>query len=176
MDDISDKVVVYVDGACCLNGQQGSKGGCGIYWGPYHPFNTSETLVGDKQTNNRAELTAAIIALQQAKTINISQYTVVTDSKYVKDGISKWIKNWKNNSWKTESKKDVANKDLWFVFDNLNSDNVEWVWVEAHKGDRGNLESDNLAKQGINCKETFWQNLTGLNNTEIYVETKLNFS
>ena len=56
---------VFVDGACQNNGQQNPQGGCGVYWGEYHPLNTSEYLIGDKQSSNKAELTAAIIALEQ---------------------------------------------------------------------------------------------------------------
>ena len=65
------------------------QGGCGVYWGEYHPLNTSEYLIGDKQTNIRAEVTAAIIALEQAKQIQIQNMHISTDSKYVKGGITK---------------------------------------------------------------------------------------
>ena len=61
-----DGVLIYVDGACRNNGQSEAKGGCGVYWGDYHPLNCSEILLGEKQTNNRAEMSAAIIALSQA--------------------------------------------------------------------------------------------------------------
>ena len=112
---MADFVDVYVDGACRNNGQQNPQGGCGVYWGEYHPLNTSEYLIGDKQTNKRAELTAAIImiiTLEQAKQIQIQNMRISTDSKYVKEGITKWIVSWKTNGLKTKQKTDVLNKDL----------------------------------------------------------------
>ena len=91
--------VVYVDGACKNNGQSNAKGGCGIFWGHFHPLNTSEQLLGGKQSNNCAELSAAIIAITQALKLKMTEIEIHTDSKYVKDGITKWIDQWKCNSW-----------------------------------------------------------------------------
>ena len=91
VNNMEDVPVIYVDGACRNNGQDNPQGGCGIYWGEYHPLNTREYLIGDKQTNNRAELSAAIIALTQACQIQMQSVEICTDSKYVKEGITKWI-------------------------------------------------------------------------------------
>lgn len=141
---MTDVVEVYVDGACRNNGQQNPQGGCGIFWGEYHPLNTHECLVGDKQTNNRAELSAAIIALMQAYHLNIQSIEICTDSRYVKEGISKWINTWKVNNWKTAKlKSDVLNKDLWMILDGLASQlQVNWRWIEGHNDCKGNVQAD----------------------------------
>ena len=81
------------------------QGGCGAYWGPFHPMNWSEKLQGEKQTNNRAEIRAAIIALSQAVKLGIKSVQIVIDSKYVKEGVTKWIREWKLNNWKTAEKR-----------------------------------------------------------------------
>ena len=74
---------------------------------------------------------------------------IITDSKYVKNGITSWIFNWKKNNWKTASKKDVKNKDLWQKLDiALDKHNVTWEWVKAHNGHSENERCDALAKKG----------------------------
>lgn len=97
-----------------------------------------------------------MIALHQIDHLQVDNCIINTDSKYVKDGITKWITTWKTNNWKTQSNTDVLNKDLWLKFDSLNSDKIEWKWVEGHK-DEGNIEADKLAKQGIDCERSDWQ-------------------
>ena len=114
---MAEFISVFVDGACRNNGQENPQGGCGVYWGEESPLNISECLIGEKQTNNRAELTAAIIALAQAKHQQIHNIQITTDSKYVKEGITKWIVLWKANGWKTKLKTYVLNKDLWLLID-----------------------------------------------------------
>ena len=101
---MSDFVDVYVDSACRNNGQQNPQRGFGVYWGEYYHLNTSEYLIGDKQTNNRAELTAAIIALEQAKQIQIQNMHISTDIRYVKEGITKWINRGKQTAGKPNRK------------------------------------------------------------------------
>ena len=163
---------VYVDGACRNNGQQNPQGGCGVYWGEYHPLNTSEYLIGDKQTN-RAELSAAIIALEQAKQIKISTLNINTDSKYVKEGITTWITSWKHNGWKTKQKTDVLNKDLWQTIDRLcNQMNVNWRWVEGHSDVTGNIIADEFAKEGISSECCYWQTVENDTETEVFIEMK----
>ena len=76
---LSYDTVIYVDGACRNNGQVEAKGGCGVYWGEFHPMNCFEPLTGEKQTNNRAEMSAAITALCQASAIRLSKITIVSD-------------------------------------------------------------------------------------------------
>lgn len=164
---------VYVDGACRNNGQQNPQGGCGVYWGEYHPLNTSEYLVGDKQTNNRAELTAAIIALEQAKQIQINTLNISTDSKYVQEGITKWILSWKTNGWKTKQKTDVLNKDLWQTIDWLSNEvHVSWHWVEGHTDVAGNIIADELAKSGISSECCYWQTTPNYVEREVFIERR----
>ena len=103
---------IYIDGAC--SGNPGIGG-----WGIVILENDNDPIFlkgGDNQTtNNRMELTATIKALQHFK--NSEELTLVTDSKYVKDGIQSWMANWKKNGWKTASKKPVKNKELWLELD-----------------------------------------------------------
>ena len=104
---------------------------------------------GEKETtNNRMELMAAIKALENVnKEDDIILYT---DSNYVKDGITKWIDNWKKNNWKTSNKKSVKNKDLWIRLDNaINEKNISWVWVKGHAGNEGNEQADYLARSAL---------------------------
>ena len=117
-------IKIYTDGAC--SGNPG-KGG----WGALIQEDNNETKInGSEQntTNNRMELTAVIKALELfEKSIEIEIYT---DSKYVMQGITEWIKNWKNNQWKTSQKKDVKNKDLWVLLDQASEKHIiKWNWV-----------------------------------------------
>jgi ribonuclease HI len=104
-------------------------------------------------TNNRMELTAVISGLKK-----ISQdygcgsdISLHTDSLYVQKGITAWIKNWKINGWKTAGKKQVKNKDLWMILDELNGCmNIRWYWVRGHADNALNNECDKLVKKAIN--------------------------
>ena len=155
---LSYDTVIYVDGACRNNGQVDAKGGCGVYWGEFHPMNCYEPLTGEKQTNNRAEMSAAIIALCQASAIRLSKITIMSDSRYLKEGISNWINKWKHNGWKTEKKADILNKDLWVLLDALqNNMAVTWLWVEGHGSSEGNIEADKLAGHGVSGSSCYWQ-------------------
>ena len=141
----SDSLIkIYTDGAC--SGNPGPGG-----WGVFieNSGNVTELSGRDENTtNNRMELKAVIEALKFF-TIN-SKLTIHTDSKYVMDGASRWIINWKKNNWKTAQKKDVKNKDLWIELDNLlNYHNVSWVWVKGHDGIYGNERADYLATSVI---------------------------
>ncbi|MEO1675343.1 MAG: ribonuclease HI [Pseudomonadota bacterium] len=135
---------IYTDGAC--SGNPGPGG-----WGVLIMDGTeSRTLCGGEPetTNNRMELTAAIEALRTAP--NGAQIDLYTDSTYVKDGLNKWMANWKRNGWKTASKKPVKNKDLWIELDTLAAAHtVTWHWVKGHAGDPGNERADELAREGI---------------------------
>lgn len=151
-------VVVYVDGACKNNGQADSRGGCGVFWGENHDLNCSEPLLGDKQTNNRAEMSAAVIALSQAIDRKITKLTIVSDSRYLKEGISNWINTWKLNGWKSDKKTGILNKDLWLLLDGLrNKLEVAWRWVEGHSTSEGNNRADTLAGVGVSESSCFWQ-------------------
>ncbi len=99
-------------------------------------------------TNNRMEMTAAIEALASLK--QPSTVRLHTDSTYLKDGVTKWITNWKLNGWKTAAKKPVKNQDLWLALDKvLGKHNIEWFWVKGHAGHPGNERADELANLGM---------------------------
>ena len=138
------KIEVFTDGAC--RGNPGPGG-----WGILFRIDGEEkSLWGGEfdTTNNRMELTAAIKALEYFNSgVTLS---LTTDSTYVKDGMTKWLENWKSKNWVTASKKPVKNKDLWIRLDQLNSsNNISWRWVKAHDGHRENEIADMLANRGI---------------------------
>ena len=99
-------------------------------------------------TNNRMELTAAIQALEALnRHCNIKLHT---DSKYVLQGITEWMANWKKRGWKTSANKPVKNEDLWRRLDQaIQGHRIEWIWVKGHAGDHGNERADSLANRGI---------------------------
>tara|TARA_B100001027_G_scaffold102143_1_gene70221 strand:+ start:18 stop:449 length:432 start_codon:yes stop_codon:yes gene_type:complete len=137
-------VNIYTDGAC--RGNPGDGG-----WGVLieHKDFSKEIFGGEKNTtNNKMELKAAIEGLAALK--EKCKVEVTTDSKYVMDGITLWIDNWKKNNWKNSSKKDVKNKDLWIELDKLTSKHiVVWNWVKGHSGHEKNEIADALANKGI---------------------------
>ncbi len=138
-------ITIYTDGAC--SGNPGIGG-----WGAVILENKNDEILlngGDNNTtNNRMELTAAIKALKHFQ--SRKDITLITDSKYVKDGIQLWIKNWKKNGWKTVSKKPVKNKELWIELDALiTKHNIVWEWVKGHTGNKYNEKADYLARQYI---------------------------
>ena len=138
-------IKIYTDGAC--SGNPGV-GGWGVV---IIDDNKNETFLngGDNDTtNNKMELTAAIEALKFFK--EKKEIKLVTDSKYVKDGIQTWIHNWKKNGWKTSAKKPVKNKELWIELDQLISKHtLSWEWVKGHAGNKYNEKADYLARQYI---------------------------
>ena len=134
------KLKIYTDGAC--SGNPG-KGG----WAAIILDGKSQSSISgseNKTTNNRMELMAAIMALKKIKTK--SEIMIYTDSRYVKDGITEWIKKWKLNDWKSSNKKPIKNKDLWVKLDNSCQKHViSWKWVKAHAGNKFNNLADELA-------------------------------
>ena len=138
-------IKIYTDGAC--SGNPGV-GGWGVV---IIDENKNETFLngGDNDTtNNKMELTAAIQALKAIE--KKSAITLITDSKYVKDGIQSWIQNWKKNGWKTAAKKPVKNKELWIELDELIArHNITWEWVKGHAGNIHNEKADYLARRYI---------------------------
>ena len=134
-------VNIYTDGAC--KGNPGPGG-----WGVLIQYqdNEKEYFGGNKNTtNNQMELQAAIEGLKLLKEVCIVNLT--TDSKYVMQGITSWIKKWKINKWKNSNKKDVKNKELWIELDKLcMKHDVRWNWVKGHSGDKFNEEVDKLAR------------------------------
>ena len=139
------EVIIYTDGACSGNPGPGGWGALLIHGG-----NTSEITEGAfETTNNRMELTAAIEALNALK--QPCRVDLHTDSKYVKDGMTKWIENWKNNGWRTAAKKPVKNADLWQALNEaVKRHELTWHWVKGHNGNEGNERADELANMGMN--------------------------
>ena len=138
------KINIYTDGAC--KGNPGPGG-----WGALIVLEDEQIeLSGGKKetTNNQMELMAVIKSLEHFD--NKIDATIYTDSKYVMDGITNYIKRWKINGWKTASKKPVKNSELWKSLDSLNSfHNIQWNWVKGHSGHPGNEKADALANLGI---------------------------
>ena len=136
--------VIYTDGAC--SGNPGPGG-----WGARieGPNEVSEIKGGEAQTtNNRMELSAAIEAL--AHLPDNSAVTLVTDSTYVKDGMTSWLANWKKRGWKTAAKKPVKTVDLWQALDTqCQRHQMTWQWVKGHAGHPGNERADELARLGM---------------------------
>ena len=139
-------VRAYTDGAC--SGNPGPGG-----WGVVLQFGGHEReLKGGESdtTNNRMELTAAIEALKALK--EPCHIALTTDSTYVKDGITKWLSNWKRNGWKTAAKKPVKNQDLWQQLEDCVAQHtVEWLWVKGHSGHPENERADTLANEGMSA-------------------------
>ncbi|MFA9485342.1 MULTISPECIES: DNA polymerase III subunit epsilon [unclassified Moraxella] len=146
---MKDFIVAYTDGACKGNGKQGaSAGGFGAHI--LYPNGDILNIWGGESdtTNNRMELMAAIVALK--RTPFKMPIQIWTDSGYVKDGITKWIFNWKNNGWKKADKKPVLNVELWQELDQLTQGrSIDWQWIKGHAGHAGNEMADTLANQGV---------------------------
>ncbi len=138
------EVYAYTDGAC--SGNPGPGG-----WGVLLRYGEHEKrLCGGEAdtTNNRMELMAAIKALESLS--RPCKVILVTDSKYVQQGITEWIHGWRKKNWKTASKKPVKNKDLWQQLDAATQTHqIEWQWVKGHAGHAENEIADELARQGI---------------------------
>lgn len=137
-------IKIFTDGACRGNPGKGGWGAVLIYGENEKHLYGGEALT----TNNRMELTATIEALKALK--RPCEVVLTTDSKYVKDGITTWIHNWKKNGWRTSQKKPVKNVDLWQALDTeLARHQVSWEWVKGHSGHPENELADALANRGI---------------------------
>ncbi|HAN29187.1 MAG TPA: ribonuclease HI [Halieaceae bacterium] len=138
------QVEIFTDGAC--RGNPGPGG-----WGALLRFAGRERqLYGGaaETTNNRMELQAAIEALRALK--ETCEVNLTTDSVYVRDGITKWLPNWKQKNWKTAARQPVKNVDLWQALDEQNQRHrIHWHWVKGHSGHRENEIADQLANRGI---------------------------
>ena len=136
------RVEIFTDGAC--SGNPGP-GGWGVI---LRHKDTEKELSGGaaETTNNRMELTAVIEALQALKAA--CDITLYTDSRYVMDGVTQWLPNWKKNNWKTANKKSpVKNIDLWQLLDSLlEKHKIHWIWVKGHAGHPENERVDRLAR------------------------------
>ncbi|HEY8033272.1 MAG TPA: ribonuclease HI [Methylocella sp.] len=141
---MNGEVSIWTDGAC--SGNPGPGG-----WGVILRSNglEKELFGGDAATtNNRMELTAAIAALEALKrpcTVHL-----LTDSNYLKGGITTWIAAWKRNGWRTAAKKPVKNAELWQRLEAAAAPHtIDWRWVKSHAGDAMNARADALARKGM---------------------------
>lgn len=139
----------YTDGACSGNPGPGGWGVLMIASNGDSVLKTRELNGGEAQTtNNRMELLAAINALEALTRPSV--ITIVTDSTYVKNGVTSWIHGWKKNGWRTSAKKPVKNDDLWKRLDQAQSHHdVTWEWIKGHAGHPENERADELARDGM---------------------------
>ncbi len=139
-----DRVTIYTDGACSGNPGPGGWGALLVYGEKRKVIKGGEP----ETTNNRMELTAAIMALSALKRPCIVD--LWTDSQYVRQGITSWLYGWKSNGWRTADKKPVKNADLWQQLDEARlRHEVHWHWVKGHAGHAENEEVDGLAREGM---------------------------
>ena len=132
---------IHTDGSCLGNPGPGGWGAI-LVWGGHEKLMSGGEA---ETTNNRMELMAAIMALEAlTRAVDV---TLTSDSSYLKDGITKWIIDWKKNGWKTSAKKPVANQDLWMRLDEaIKPHTITWVWVKGHAGHPMNERCDDLAR------------------------------
>ncbi len=139
-----ERVEIFTDGAC--SGNPGPGG-----WGAVLRFKGVEKELSGAEphtTNNRMEMMAAIAALEALK--RPSRVDLTTDSSYLRDGITRWIHDWKKRGWKTAAKKPVKNVDLWQRLEAaLQDHDVAWHWVRGHSGHPENERADELARDAI---------------------------
>jgi ribonuclease HI len=143
-----DKVIIFTDGAC--SGNPGPGGWAAIL---VSPLGKVREMGGHEPhtTNNKMELTAALealLSLSKVKKLSTNEIKLYTDSKYVIQGITTWVNNWKKNGWKTADGKDVSNKELWEALLDVTAKNnfrVDWLYVPGHSGYDGNDRCDEIA-------------------------------
>ena len=141
-------VDIHTDGACRGNPGPGGWGAVLRYRGHERELSGGEP----ETTNNRMELMAAIRALEALK--RPARVRIVTDSRYLRDGVTLWLVNWKQSGWKTSAKKPVKNADLWQRLDAAQDTHaIEWLWVKGHAGNPGNERADALARAGLALTE-----------------------
>lgn len=137
-------VELYTDGAC--RGNPGPGG-----WGVVMRYNGHERHLSgavEQTTNNRMELQAALSGLTELT--RPCEVVLVTDSKYLKDGVTLWLSRWQRNRWRTAAKKPVKNVDLWQALQaQVERHRIQWRWVRGHAGDPGNELADQLANRAI---------------------------
>ena len=146
---VADLVEIFTDGAC--RGNPGPGG-----WGAVLTFRGREKELSGAEretTNNRMELMAAIRALEALN--RACRVRLVTDSQYVKNGVTRWVTRWKRNGWKTVARKPVKNAELWRRLDEVAAHHeVEWAWTKGHSGNAGNERADALARSAIDSMLT----------------------
>jgi ribonuclease HI len=143
------KLFIYTDGACSGNPGPGGWGALMIARDGHTVLKERELCGGESHTtNNRMELLGAIHALETLERPAI--ITVITDSAYVKNGVTIWIHGWKRNGWRTSNKKPVKNVELWQRIDEAQARHqVTWEWVKGHAGHPENERADELARRGM---------------------------
>ena len=143
------RLFAYTDGACSGNPGPGGWGAVLLAKDGDEVLKERTLQGGEPETtNNRMELMAAICALEALERASV--ITVVTDSAYVKNGVSQWIHGWKRNGWRTASKKPVKNVELWQRLDTAQAQHtVTWEWVKGHAGHPENERADELARAGM---------------------------
>ncbi|KAI8321472.1 hypothetical protein GQ54DRAFT_261703 [Martensiomyces pterosporus] len=169
--ETADEIIVYTDGASSKNGQVGAKAGVGVYFGYLDPRNVSEPLAGNRQTNQRAELTAIVRALEKVmeheeKPLEtgsaalsgglVKRIVVYTDSMYSINCLTKWYRKWENNGWIRKEKGTVENADLIqraLVLIRQRNGRVRFIHVKGHRGIEGNERADELAVRGCMLSE-----------------------
>jgi ribonuclease HI len=143
MARVNEAVAIWTDGGCNPNPGPGG-------WGAVLRYGDKEKDLcgGDtRTTNNRMELTAAISALEALK--RPCKVQLHTDSKYLRDGVTQWLKGWKRNGWRTADKSPVKNEDLWRRLDEaIARHEIDWRWVRGHAGNAMNERADKLADRG----------------------------
>ena len=139
---MTSEIEIYTDGACLGNPGRGG-------WGAVLLYKEHRKEISGKEresTNNRMEMRAVIEALKTLK--KSSEVTIYTDSKYVLDGITKWIFGWKKNGWRTADKKPIKNIDFWQELDaEVAKHQIKWVWVKGNAGNHFNEIADELARK-----------------------------
>ena len=144
MNSNSEAVEIFTDGACSGNPGPGGWGALLRYKGVEKELSGGEI----ETTNNRMEMMAALRALQALK--RPSRVQLTTDSVYLRDGITKWIHDWKRRGWKTSAKKPVKNADLWQSLEQaIAPHQIEWHWIKGHSGHEENERCDALARAAI---------------------------
>ena len=145
-----EEINIYTDGACKGNPGQGG-------WGAILQYKDRVKEISgysEHTTNNIMELTAVIESLKALK--RPCSVILTTDSKYVKNGITQWIHNWKKNGWRTASKKPVKNKELWILLDEaITNHSIDWQWIKGHSGHPQNERADELANLVIEKEGAF---------------------
>ncbi len=143
---MASKVLIYTDGACRGNPGPGGWGAVLMAGGQERTVSGAEPLT----TNNRMELLAAISALKALTRPCVVE--LVTDSQYLRRGVTEWLSQWKRRGWLTAARKPVANADLWRELEAAaEAHTIHWRWVKGHSGDAGNERADRLANEAIDA-------------------------
>ncbi len=142
------EIEIYTDGGCL--GNPGPGGWAYVLRNKDGSFEKEASGFEKATTNNRMELRAVIEALQACKQYQVESIVINTDSQYVKNGITSWIKKWKVNGWRTANKSPVKNKEYWVALDALNESlPVQYNWVKGHAGILDNERCDQLVRSAM---------------------------